>query len=127
MGTLVEAGSVYRAGGVRCKAGWGDLPSRSFRVAEAKAGGQGEIRTLDTLASMPHFECGAFNRSATCPRRRIKYLAAEPKASAEKLPLDCHRKPAGLFASVLSPLPSCRTQPRRRLPRDHPSSGTGGH
>ena len=31
-------------------------------------GGQGEIRTLDTLAGMPHFECGAFNRSATCPR-----------------------------------------------------------
>ena len=30
-------------------------------------GGEGGIRTLDTLASMPHFECGAFNHSATSP------------------------------------------------------------
>jgi hypothetical protein len=33
------------------------------------AGGEGGIRTPDTLASMPHFECGAFNRSATSPTR----------------------------------------------------------
>ena len=32
-------------------------------------GGEGGIRTLDTLASMPHFECGAFNHSATSPDR----------------------------------------------------------
>ena len=32
-----------------------------------KYGGEGGIRTPDTLASMPHFECGAFNRSATSP------------------------------------------------------------
>ena len=31
-------------------------------------GGEGGIRTPDTLASMPHFECGAFNRSATSPQ-----------------------------------------------------------
>jgi hypothetical protein len=30
-------------------------------------GGEGGIRTRDTLASMPHFECGAFNHSATSP------------------------------------------------------------
>jgi hypothetical protein len=30
-------------------------------------GGEGGIRTPDTLASMPHFECGAFNHSATSP------------------------------------------------------------
>ena len=29
--------------------------------------GQGGIRTLDTLTSMPPFQGGAFNRSATCP------------------------------------------------------------
>src|SRR3954471_11803769 len=29
--------------------------------------GQGGIRTLDTLASMPPFQGGAFNHSATCP------------------------------------------------------------
>src|SRR5262252_9084435 len=31
-------------------------------------GGEGGIRTPDTLASMPHFECGAFNHSATSPK-----------------------------------------------------------
>jgi hypothetical protein len=30
-------------------------------------GGEGGIRTPDRLAPMPHFECGAFNRSATSP------------------------------------------------------------
>ena len=33
-------------------------------------GGEGGIRTPDRLAPMPHFECGAFNRSATSPARR---------------------------------------------------------
>src|SRR5690606_3330976 len=31
-------------------------------------GGEGGIRTPDGLAPMPHFECGAFNHSATSPR-----------------------------------------------------------
>ena len=33
-------------------------------------GGEGGIRTHDTLASMPHFECGAFDHSATSPGRK---------------------------------------------------------
>ena len=33
------------------------------------AGGEGGIRTPDRLAPMPHFECGAFNHSATSPGR----------------------------------------------------------
>src|SRR5205823_12722238 len=46
-----------------------------------EAGGEGGIRTLDTVARMPHFECGAFNRSATSPKgakgsRSNPYLAA---------------------------------------------------
>src|SRR5713101_2750486 len=32
-----------------------------------KAGGEGGIRTPDRLAPMPHFECGAFDHSATSP------------------------------------------------------------
>src|SRR4029077_1990441 len=42
------------------------------------AGGEGGIRTPDTVARMPHFECGAFNHSATSPLGRArapKYLA----------------------------------------------------
>src|SRR5882757_3949214 len=44
-----------------------------FRVAchpkpvRAKGGGEGGIRTPDRLAPMPHFECGAFDHSATSP------------------------------------------------------------
>ena len=44
------------------------------RVSEAlgglqhSTGGEGGIRTPDTVARMPHFECGAFNHSATSPR-----------------------------------------------------------
>src|SRR5215813_7580243 len=30
-------------------------------------GGEGGIRTPDTVTRMPHFECGAFNHSATSP------------------------------------------------------------
>ena len=32
-------------------------------------GGEGGIRTPDTVARMPHFECGAFDHSATSPIR----------------------------------------------------------
>ena len=32
-----------------------------------KLGGEGGIRTPDRLAPMPHFECGAFDHSATSP------------------------------------------------------------
>jgi hypothetical protein len=33
-------------------------------------GGEGGIRTHDTVARMPHFECGAFDHSATSPRNQ---------------------------------------------------------
>src|SRR3954465_5663575 len=39
-----------------------------FRLGQA-SGGEGGIRTPDGLAPMPHFECGAFNHSATSPQR----------------------------------------------------------
>ncbi len=32
-------------------------------------GGEGGIRTLGTVARTPHFECGAFDHSATSPQR----------------------------------------------------------
>ena len=37
-------------------------------------GGEEGIRTPDTVARMPHFECGAFNHSATSPRRGCAWL-----------------------------------------------------
>src|SRR2546428_3619140 len=36
-------------------------------AARVERGGEGGIRTPDTVARMPHFECGAFNHSATSP------------------------------------------------------------
>ena len=39
-------------------------------------GGQGGIRTPGTVTRTPHFECGAFNRSATCPFVNFTYLRA---------------------------------------------------
>src|SRR3954452_13145663 len=43
--------------------------SREEKVADKdlKSGGEGGIRTPDRLAPMPHFECGAFDHSATSP------------------------------------------------------------
>src|SRR5271154_6902266 len=42
------------------------LAIRDFTL-RIRIGGEGGIRTPDTVARMPHFECGAFNRSATSP------------------------------------------------------------
>src|SRR5262249_16621843 len=40
---------------------------RERRAANNGGGGEGGIRTPDTVTRMPHFECGAFNHSATSP------------------------------------------------------------
>ena len=45
--------------------------------------GQGEIRTLDTVAGMPVFETGAFNHSATCPTA-LKAKTNEPPIEVVK-------------------------------------------
>jgi hypothetical protein len=37
------------------------------RVIFEETGGEGGIRTPDTVARMPHFECGAIDHSATSP------------------------------------------------------------
>jgi hypothetical protein len=44
------------------------LPKEYQKLEEF--GGEGGIRTPDTVTRMPHFECGAFNHSATSPWRR---------------------------------------------------------
>ena len=42
-------------------------PRTVAELYEWQIGGEGGIRTPDRLAPMPHFECGAFNHSATSP------------------------------------------------------------
>lgn len=49
------------------------------------SGGEGGIRTPDTVARMPHFECGAFNHSATSPSRRGARRARGPFASSGRV------------------------------------------
>src|SRR5262245_62124894 len=49
-------------------AAWAALSVSAFADAQVDRGGEGGIRTPDTVARMPHFECGAFNHSATSPR-----------------------------------------------------------
>ena len=69
------------------------------------AGGEGGIRTPDTVARMPHFECGAIDHSATSPKPKKnlnrpqldgRYLTKRTKTdkglAAYIVP--CTRKPA---------------------------------
>ncbi len=67
-------GSFNRAvfeGAVRWGGGLGGtMRNASFQARTScgrRIGGEGGIRTPDTVARMPHFECGAFNHSATSP------------------------------------------------------------
>jgi hypothetical protein len=63
-----------------------DHRSPGCSIAQERTGGEGGIRTPDTVARMPHFECGAFNHSATSPgaeRRALRpsrYVAASDSA-----------------------------------------------
>ena len=44
---------------------------RSELAGDKGTGGEGGIRTPDGLPPMPHFECGAFDHSATSPDRVV--------------------------------------------------------
>jgi hypothetical protein len=67
-------------------------------INELIIGGEGGIRTPDTVARMPHFECGAFNHSATSPVRpqiaarhnsRKRPLVHPSGASPAQPPIPC--------------------------------------
>src|SRR6478609_6499929 len=47
-----------------------------FNTLRNTHGGEGGIRTPDRLAPMPHFECGAFNHSATSPGAKNRRFIA---------------------------------------------------
>ncbi len=44
------------------------------------SGGEAGIRTLGTLTGTPHFECGAFDHSATSPQRTRRAAASLAKS-----------------------------------------------
>src|SRR5258708_22173983 len=59
----------------------GGLPPVARR---AKGGGEGGIRTPDRLAPMPHFECGAFDHSATSPGAKAGDSSSAVGASSRR-------------------------------------------
>jgi hypothetical protein len=71
-----------------------DKPSNTSGHIQ-EPGGQGGIRTHDTLAGMPHFECGAFNHSTTCPAAEILERPRIGKANPRKTPASSHLGAAG--------------------------------
>ena len=46
---------------------FGSLWKREIWDSNNRGGGEGGIRTHGTVARTPHFECGAFDHSATSP------------------------------------------------------------
>jgi hypothetical protein len=54
---------------------WVEAGDQKFPNNFSLTGGEGGIRTPDTVARMPHFECGAFNHSATSPKQTRKGLS----------------------------------------------------
>jgi hypothetical protein len=68
------------------------------------AGGQGGIRTHDTLAGMPHFECGAFNHSTTCPAAEILERPRNGKANPTQTLASSALRAAGWIAAIPVPL-----------------------
>jgi len=47
-------------------------------------GGEGGIRTHVTVAGKPHFECGAFDHSATSPRGLSRIGAPHGQAAGDR-------------------------------------------
>ena len=93
-------------------------------------GGEGGIRTPDTVARMPHFECGAFNHSATSPGRAFdlssrSFAGPESRSRAGRVAIAAI---AGRFKADrvgLRPiLVGCRLRNPRRS-RPSPSRHTG--
>src|SRR5262249_25928480 len=77
-------------------------------VEEQTGRGEGGIRTRDTLTSMPHFECGAFNHSATSPKSSHLTLGLSRRnlnfwAFAVALRRPSERTPKAIFFSAASP------------------------
>jgi hypothetical protein len=78
-----------------------DVPFREPPALLADHCGGGEIRTHDTLSGIPHFECGAFNHSATPP-----YIF--PRFSLGKIYLFPPRNPLRVSSHV-APADCCKS------------------
>ena len=60
-------------GAARCLGSFSSAPGTAHRHRRDDVnGGEGGIRTHGTVARTPHFECGAFDHSATSPRSVVR-------------------------------------------------------
>ena len=66
-------------------------------ILEKIVGGEGEIRTPDRLAPMPHFECGAFDHSATSPQIGLEAKVEGRDSTGSVVPQDISRPAVNLF------------------------------
>ena len=83
--------------------------SRELRSSDQSraSGGEGGIRTPDTVTRMPHFECGAFNHSATSPETTAENRG-QRRLCIGRHPAEQGRRflaPASAFCSLLGVRP----------------------
>src|SRR5687768_3465427 len=62
----------------------------AWNIVERAVGGWGGIRTHETVARLPVFKTGAFNRSATHPSRNFSHIAMVGQGVQPELPPNCH-------------------------------------
>ncbi len=70
MGVLASVGKLPLSIGTLSPMTVANAANLPTKLLISLDGGEGGIRTPDTVARMPHFECGAFNHSATSPQNR---------------------------------------------------------
>ena len=86
-------------------------------------GGEGGIRTPGTVTRTPHFECGAFNHSATSPWRRARQcqlalckqgaLTKQERAAAPCRAAQSRSRPCGRLRIAYPALHQCGDRSRR--------------
>src|SRR6185312_6340103 len=91
----------------------------------AGAGGEGGIRTLDTLARIPVFETGLFSHSSTSPELRLCARAADGRAGRRLAP-DFSRFGKGGSLSAKRVRTQCLRTDRGVTPRTPHFSGARG-
>jgi hypothetical protein len=94
-----------------------DVPKRKqYQTDNANSGGWGGIRTHETLAGLPVFKTGAFNRSATHPKQAINAPAVGPVQGGSEAAAERHARKVSHARSTSgssAPLVRFRTGPVR--------------
>ena len=77
--------------------------NEAFQSLMESSGGEGGIRTHVTVTRKPHFECGAFDHSATSPQK-VRQALGGAAFPVERRPLanefTLAKRPIGYFSCV---------------------------